>query len=348
MERKFSLAWQACVVVSLSLASCDRSDHDAARWLDLEIVRPEVTLVDPPAVPVPDAEGLITKVIRVPPTFFYSAPSSPSDPFADPDTRPRRLLAPQEVFEDAGIQFGPGAFIRADPSKSVLIIRQTPDQMELVEVYTWSGGSAEQEISIRLELYEMPSPFATSLIRSASPHTDHEPEHRAATTLLREGEARLVQSITLSCRSGQRARNEDGYELSYSIPTKDVGASESEDRPIKSTGLGTPRRVGTWLEADPVLGAYEVTIDLRIRLEFHPADPVWRHVPGIETESALGTPQPQFPLKTLEFNSVLLNGETRLIGSWRTEADGENPEEKSSHLVFLQAFVTSDQPIPAP
>jgi len=348
MGRKLSQACRACVVVSLSLASCDRSDRNAARWLDLEIVRPEVTLVEPPAEPVPDVEGLITKVIRVPPTFFFSAPSSPNDPFADPESRPRRLLDPQEVFEDAGIQFGPGAFVRADPRKSVLIIRQTPDQMDLVEAYTSGGGHPEREISIRLEVYELPVSAAASLIRSAAPHTDHASEHRAATTLLREGEARLVQSITLPCRSGQRARNEDGYELSYSIPTKDIGASESEGRPIKSTGLGTPRRVGTWLEADPVLGADEVTIDLRMRLEFHPGDPVWRHVPGIESESALGTPHPQFSLKTLEFTSVLLNGETRLIGSWRTRADGKKPEAKSSHLVFLQAFVTSDQPIPAP
>lgn len=221
--------------------------------------------------------------------------------------------------------------------------------MDLVEAYTSGGGAHPEEgISIRLEVYALPSSVAASLIRSAAPNTDHAPEHRAATALLRRNEARLVQSITLPCRSGQRARNEDGYELWYLIPESGGGADESEQRLIESTVQHSHRRVGTWLEADPVLGVDGITIDLRIRLEVHTGDPLWKPVAGKDRESVPGTLHPQFHLKTLEFSSVVSSGETRLIGSWRTEADNGKAEENSYHLVFLQAFVTFDPPTYAP
>jgi hypothetical protein len=349
MHWKRGAIWEAGVVVALSIASCDRSDRDASRWLDLEIERPEIVAIQPSVEtdPVADAEGLVTRVLRVPPTFFVVPRSStaPINPFADPEPSPRRIEPPQKIFEKAGITFGPGAFAFGNPILGTLIVRQTPEQMELVDVYIgWGCGCSESDLLARIEIYELPEILALPLIRGAAPHSDHKPEHSAVSTLLREGKANLIQSATLPVRSGQRARYEDGYELSYSIPESPVEAPEPETGSIESTGQGMPRRIGTWLDMDPVLGADEMTIDVRVNLEIHNGDPTWHIIPDVERDSAPGKLHPRFHLKTLALEAILQSGEPRLIGSWRP--DRETPEGHPTlyHLVFFQVFRISDHP----
>lgn len=326
------------MVVSLSLASCDRSDRDAARWLDLEIVRPEIFAPASTVAqdPVPDADGMITKAFRVPPTFFYSPLSStdPADPFADPESTPLRIVPPQELFEKAGITFGPDAFAVGQPEEGGILVRQTPEQMELVEAYTEGmGPHIEYEVCIRLEVYALQKTAAAELVRSAAPHTDHAPEHRAVIGMVGDRRARLLQSFTLPCRSGQRARIEDGGEVSVTIPT-DVETLPSEKNESESS-----LRIRDWMEVDPVVGADNRTIDLGMRLEIH--DQKQDEPQGRGSRSLVG----RFPHTAFDSQYNLDSGESRLIGTW--PESGEMASEFFC-VAFLQAFVIAqdqaDQP----
>ena len=328
-------------IAALLPAACDRPDSDAARWLDLEIVRPEVAVVEPPKEPVPDADGLITKVITVPPTFFFAPSSVPGDPFAEPEATPGKIMSARKIFEKAGIQFGPGSSVTADTIKGLIVVRQTPDQMELVEAYTWSGGHLEQELAIRLEIHELPAPFAADLIRSAAPHTDHSPEHRAVTDLLRDGKARLVICHTLPCRSGQRALVVDGVEVSRPSPIlnpepKESGSDEAEGKDSK------PTRGDAWMEIDPILGADGITIDYRLTLVYPPDTPLRRGA-KFDPRNPGERPQPSGLVRnSMEHHGHVKSGEYRIIASWRSTDEDEASDPGLVHVAFLQIHVVEE------
>jgi general secretion pathway protein D len=117
-------------------------------------VEPQAVLVVP--LSTPDAD-IFTNVYVVPPTFLSTdaggagggGGGAAADPFADPvetgggGLRGGRPTA-KSVLENAGITFGPGATAIYNGSTSQLIVKNTQDQMELVEAYI---DSIEQSVA---------------------------------------------------------------------------------------------------------------------------------------------------------------------------------------------------------
>lgn len=94
----------------------------------------------------PDAD-LFTNVYVVPPTFLSmgggagggGGAAAAADPFAAPVETGNAVLqgrkTAKEILEGAGISFGTGASAIYNPGTSQLIVRNTQDQIELVEAY---------------------------------------------------------------------------------------------------------------------------------------------------------------------------------------------------------------------
>ncbi len=82
------------------------------------------------------AADLFTNVYTVPPTFLNSLDHETEDgnPFTDPVKNVPRPKA-KSILENAGITFSPECSAIYNPSNSQLIVRNTQDQMELVEAY---------------------------------------------------------------------------------------------------------------------------------------------------------------------------------------------------------------------
>lgn len=102
-------------------------------------VEPNAVLVVPLSAPDTD---LFTNTYVVPPTFMSASSehdeTGVSDPFAASATNgsgPARRRTAKDILTDAGVIFAPGASAVYDPKTSTLIIRNTQDQMELVEAY---------------------------------------------------------------------------------------------------------------------------------------------------------------------------------------------------------------------
>ncbi len=129
--------------------------------------------VEPHAVVViplsqPDAD-LFTNTYVVPPTFLSMGDggggggggAAAADPFADPGDAgggggiPTRKTA-KAILESAGISFGTGSSAIYNRSSSQLIVRNTQDQMELVEAYIESIiGGVEKQIYITSSFVEI-------------------------------------------------------------------------------------------------------------------------------------------------------------------------------------------------
>ncbi len=102
----------------------------------------------------PDSE-LYTNVYTVPPSFLSVASSyvgsgspEPGDPFAAPSAeeesaRAARMSA-RGILENAGITFPPGSSVVYNPVTSQLIVRNTTDQMELVEAFIEPMGMGSE------------------------------------------------------------------------------------------------------------------------------------------------------------------------------------------------------------
>jgi len=127
-------------------------------------VEPQAVLVVP--LSTPDAD-LFTTIYVVPPTFQSmgdggggGAPAV-ADPFADPvavgggGIQGRRRTA-KDILEGAGITFATGASAIYNPATSQLIVRNTAEQMELVEAYIDSiRTGVEKQIYITSRFVEI-------------------------------------------------------------------------------------------------------------------------------------------------------------------------------------------------
>ena len=117
----------------------------------------------------PDAD-LYTNVYQVPPTFLNSggggdggAAAGPVDPFAAPaggggGVALEKRKNAREILERAGVTFGEGASAIYQAAGSQLIVRNTQDQMELIEAYIRSiQDVAEKQIYITTKFIEIGS-----------------------------------------------------------------------------------------------------------------------------------------------------------------------------------------------
>ncbi|MCB1079068.1 MAG: type II and III secretion system protein, partial [Verrucomicrobiae bacterium] len=128
-------------------------------------VEPNAVVVLP--LSTPDQE-LYTNVYVVPPNFLVSdgggggggAAAGPVDPFAAPGNAgaatPQVRKTARDVLESYGIVFGQGASATFNPQTSQLIVRQTQDQMELVEAVIESiRGGGQKQIFITSKFIEI-------------------------------------------------------------------------------------------------------------------------------------------------------------------------------------------------
>ena len=127
-------------------------------------VEPQAVVILP--ISAPDTE-LYTNTYIVPPSFLSSGPGNDGgaaaapDPFAAPAAAgagagvPQRRTA-KEVLESYGVTFGPGSSATYNPGSSTLIVRQTQDQMDLVEAVIDSLiQGAEKQIFITSKFLEI-------------------------------------------------------------------------------------------------------------------------------------------------------------------------------------------------
>lgn len=136
-------------------------------------VEPQAVLVVP--LSTPDAD-LFTNVYVVPPTFLSTdtgggggGGAAAADPFADPVDagggggivgRPTA----KSILENAGITFSTGATAIYNPATSQLIVKNTQDQMELVEAYIDSiVQGVEKQIYITSRFVEIAEEDADEL-----------------------------------------------------------------------------------------------------------------------------------------------------------------------------------------
>lgn len=352
-RRRLLQSVAACGVILFVATACQREKSETAQEpadeIETDPVGFSAEAVQPPSTPEEqppggDPDSLSQNSFPVDPNFLRSVPSrgdvsGMTDPFfgsANFPGGPHRLSA-REVLEAYGVVFGPGAGVFYDASGQ-LFVRNTPDQMDLVEAVLESlARGSEKQINVLVEIYQVPALVALKLEQSGSAEADHTPEREGVIRMIERGEASFVTSATLIARSGQRAYTEDVFERIYTdYREKDPEKKEGKTEPYFET-----RNIGTTLELDPVLGPDDKTIDLNFTLEHHSAPPTYRTLSArfAGSDHLYNIPAPEFHVKKITTQMTLLDGNIKMIGAWRPTGKPEFEANDLMQIAFLKADV---------
>ena len=281
-----------------------------------------------PLAPLP-IDGLITRQFQVPPDFFllyYRSEEAVDDPFdpPKPDTRKRRTT--RAVLEEQGVDFPEGASAFYHPGRGMLIVRNTADNLELVEAFLGFGPYYPVFLRIHSEIYAVPNQLARDLSRRAGNGQGGNSGLRLIAEAVELGEAALFASPSLVTRSGQRAKVDAGKEVRFVGGVEVVDGVEKLVFEIVRDGLS--------FEVDPVLGADGITIELNVAMSVPLGEAEFRKQPILLPVSGKVV-EPEMPLfnrAQLTTATTMLSDQPQFIGT----LSGGMEED-----VALVAFITS-------
>ena len=242
-----------------------------------------------------------------------------------------RKVSAKDVLESIGIPYPEGASAFYDPESSELIVRNTRENLALVQVYVdqISVDPYPSKIAIRTEIYEVTPLQALQLQESAQAEADHKPERDAALRAVHDGKAKLVASHSLVTTSAQRAKIEDVATMAMLAPKVDEKTGAKIEEMVE-------HHYGTILEAEPNVGADGFTIMMNIALEHHTAEPELVPTPG-------GREKSKFHEKSIQTNVNLYTGGYVLLTTWKPTGKPEYANGESVHVVFVTASLQGQE-----
>lgn len=272
--------------------------------------------------------------------------SSPADPFAaqpfapaDTPSEPQfpRAKSAQELLAEQGIPFPQGTNAVFDSATSTLVVRNTPENLQLIESFVDSiRGQAPKLLSLTLHLIEAPVPLLR-LLADPPPNGD-----------LTTGLQRLIQTATTQPNSGVRIlttgflETKSGQRCTLEADTEYTYATEvALDKQGRSSVVSEMRPLGFRVEVDPVIEADGKIIDLNLAPEYTTAPPESRQETVEEpvTGSALEFPVTQFHTGKVQTSLTMASGTTRLVGLWKAPENRPNDDRDLQQAVFLTAHV---------
>lgn len=306
-------------------------------------------------------EGMIVRRFVIPPTFLSSGAgsggSSPVDPFAPAvgaePTFTIRATA-KDILQAAGIVFPEGSSANYLPRTSTLVIRNTPENIQLVEAYVMSiKGSVERTVPITMHVIEGPAAEIQAILKQ----TRGLPDHTPAWEQLQDNNAiSIVSTQWLECRSGQRAKVQAGKQFTFPVeagiaPREGQAGAKAEGEAGEALTSGyaegsfETRLIGTMIEVDPVVGADEQTIDINFAVEYDYAHPstsgeAERDVGVV----ALDGPTTEFHQAEVSASSIFRSGMMRMVSIWRPEGTPDLEQNNTLQALFLRVdLVTLDK-----
>lgn len=317
-------------------------------------------------------EGMIVRRYLIPPTFLSSGASDggggagPVDPFSAPiESEPRftRQVTTKDILQSAGITFPQGSSANYLSGSSTLVVRNTPENIELVEAYITSlQGSTEKGITMIAYVVQAPGDLLRDLARETRLLSNHEKQWQD----LKQAEgATIVDTVWLNGRSGQRFKTEWGNEFSYPVSldvyreeekkteneeqekeqnddNDDGNKADTNKTKIAAMSAGVETRfIGTVMEADPFLGADNWTVDVNFSLQRDDIPPATEFNftdIGPNQELRLDGPVTRFGTTDVTTQVIFRKGAIRMV-SLRKPESIQQGDEDVMQAVFLRVDV---------
>lgn len=237
----------------------------------------------------------------------------------------------------AGITLPPGSLAAFDPQNKTLALRSTSLAHERVTALAAQmERNMPRQVSFNVQIIEADGATVREAVKSIAALADHATAFTLLDGLVSQGKANYVGSLQAETKSGTRATVSRGEGRLY--------ISEMEvDEAGRATTVMEERRAGTLFEMEPTVGIDGETLDLTFSLEHHHGPPVehWDKV-NVSGDRIVEMPNVDFHTSKVNTGFTLLSGMTKLVGIWRPEGTGKQPE-RADHLqaAFVQPHIVT-------
>ena len=371
-------AFLKCHIVSLLPAL----DARAEQLLRTHGEKIEKTPAAPPPEPPGATKGIITRSFHISEDLLTmssgdAASVSAADPFAAggaaPAAAPMRnearltmRITAVEILKSKGIPFPEGSSANYKPSTGELLVRNTAENMKLVEDYIASLKlHAPRNLAMTVHVIEADAATLRRLAASTATTTDHSAAWQEVEQSVAQNKIRLLRSAFIESKSGVRSTFESGRELIYVIgtvtsgqiprsETKNAPSGGDKDAKTSQTNIsnvqvsqGAPSNFSSSLEMRPVGFRFEIegtasysepdTVEVMTAIDYDYAKPVVTDSSG---EPDAKTIRPlnhsiQFHRANCVVGTTIASGKPRLLSVWKPEGTPELDKADVLQAAFL-------------
>ncbi|MCF7788174.1 MAG: hypothetical protein K9N47_18775 [Prosthecobacter sp.] len=269
----------------------------------------------------PDPKAWSSRAYKVPSDFLSTA----SDP--------AKIKTAQQLLEQSGILFPDGAAAIFNPILGRLFVRNTNENLDLVEAYTeFHCRFPMQPIAFTTHVLQGPGPLLRRLTAQASSKSDHRAELDELLAAVKTGTVQHLNTSRIENRSGTRATSTQSRQHTY---IADVNLNDN----TKPRFPQEMRYVGLRVELEPYVGSDGSTVEITHATEFHTAPPFEHREHIIDHEGhRLEFPLTDFFTSHVSSSIAMPDGTARLLSLSKPTG---NPDLEKADI--LQAiFITSD------
>jgi hypothetical protein len=325
------------------------------------ILTPKVV---PPVADPTQQSGMIVRRYAVPPDFEAMSSGPARDPFADPfaagaapptDTRSVRYKTAEEILKDQGIPFPPGSSAKFLRGSNELIVRNLPENLDLVDAFTGCSFGVTKMTQITVEIIEADATLLRRLAREVEALPDHSAALQTLEAEIAAGKAKVFRTAWIETKAGQQANWENiiqtktAAEFSVGSATRPA-PPEKEGDPQPAPASSSTRlpeicvhseeeKIGFMVELDPVINEGGI-IDLNLNLITDTAPlsalpAAATPEPGTQRLATVNSLRPHMEVKT---SITLRKGIPRFLTLYQpTTAEG--PAPNVLHAVFIRSDI---------
>ncbi|MFZ2281655.1 MAG: hypothetical protein WAW39_27905 [Prosthecobacter sp.] len=279
------------------------------------------------SVPKTDSQELWTRSFRVAPDFLSTHSGSGSS--ASGTLTPRKTA--RQILEDAGISFPEGSSVSTGNATSEIIVRNTAENLDKVEQFVkWMERETRPStVTTTSHVLEAPGPLVRRLMTGLGTRGDHRAELKQLLDAVRQGKVRHLGLSRIETRAGANGKAEQGVQHPF--------FNGAMDTDVRLVGFST--------EVEVISSTPHAAPGFLITSEFHPAPPVEHREYVIDFEGRrLEFPLTDFYVMKLKTETVVPDGQARLLAVWKPVGKGEG--ENADLLQVL--FITCDEVLTQP
>ncbi len=331
-----------------------------------EAVIPTPKVVPPVADPTKQP-SMIVRRYRVPPDFesMSSGPdsSSPVDPFAagaSTEKQPRKVrhTKAEEILKGMGIPFPPGSSAEFLPGSSELVVRNLPENIDLVDAFVGVGcfiGGRTKMAQITVEIIEADAALLRRLAREVEALPDHSAALKTLEAEIAAGKAKVFRTAWIETKAGQQATWENIIQTkttaefgigSATPPAAPKKEGDAEPDPAISSARRSEiyvhseeEKIGFMVELDPVINEGGIIdLNLILRADTAPLSALPAAAtpePGTQRLATVNAVRRHMEVKT---SITLRKGVPRFLTLYQpTTAEG--PAPNILHAVFVRSDI---------
>lgn len=280
------------------------------------------------AQPAPKAWHIQT--YKVPPDFLSSAGNS-LDTLPAEDKSGKKTRNAKSVLEASGILFPEGATAIFDPLHALLIVRNTQENLDLVEAYVTGLDDSRwpSTVAYTAQVFQGPGPLLRQLTAQAAGKCDH---RFALDALLAAAKTGTVQPLSTARIETQLGTQATATQAHTHTSLSAVKVNEKNETEITQD----TRQVGLTLSIEPAGRADGFAIDSTLKLEFHPAEPLEHREHVIDSQGhRLELPLMDYQVVHLTTSTTLPSGAARLVGLWKPTGKPEFEQEDILQMLII-------------